>query len=628
MKGIVLGTAGHVDHGKTALVRALTGVETDRWAEERERGLTIDIGFAPLHVDADLEVGVVDVPGHEDFVKNMLVGSTGIDAVLLVVAADEGPMPQTREHLSIARLLGVRHGIVALNKVDRVEPEWRELARDATLEESGRILGHRDWPVVEVSTLTGEGLTELREHILDLANELPARPEEDVFRMPVDRAFSVAGAGTVVTGTTWSGRVTTGDTVRLLPVDLRARVRSLQVHGSDRDSVGPGSRAALALVGVETSRATRGAVVVSGAAWRSHRRFGARIEVPPESPREIRHGQRVRVFLGTGEVMARVLTERRETVARGTVAWALVDCETPVVARTRDRFILRFYSPVVTIAGGQVAERDPPRAWRRRLESWRALLDGSPSGAIHAAVALAGPTGLAAENVPLASGVPAALAKKTLESSARLRRVRERWFDGDSLDQVVAAVRTHLKEAHRSRPRASAESLESVRQTVGKRFSSELVDAVVTELAERGVVVVSGPGIRLPDHAPVLRPAEQDALESLRSVLESARLEPPPPAELAARVGVERDLLNDLLRLLVEQREIVAITPEIYVTRDAESEARRVVRTVAGHGSPASPAEFRAALTLTRKYLIPLLEHMDRNGVTRRTPQGRVAEDR
>ncbi len=284
MKGIVLGTAGHVDHGKTALVRALTGVETDRWAEERERGLTIDIGFAPLHVDADLEVGVVDVPGHEDFVKNMLVGSTGIDAVLLVVAADEGPMPQTREHLSIARLLGVRHGIVALNKVDRVEPEWRELARDATLEESGRILGHRDWPVVEVSTLTGEGLTELRAHILDLANELPARPEEDVFRMPVDRAFSVAGAGTVVTGTTWSGRVTTGDTVRLLPVDLRARVRSLQVHGSDRDSVGPGSRAALALVGVETSRATRGAVVVSGAAWRSHRRFGARIESAPGVP--------------------------------------------------------------------------------------------------------------------------------------------------------------------------------------------------------------------------------------------------------------------------------------------------------------------------------------------------------
>jgi selenocysteine-specific elongation factor len=284
LKGIVLGTAGHVDHGKTALVRALTGVETDRWAEERERGLTIDIGFAPLHVDADLEVGVVDVPGHEDFVKNMLVGSTGIDAVLLVVAADEGPMPQTREHLSIARLLGVRHGIVALNKVDRVEPEWRELARDATLEESGRILGHRDWPVVEVSTLTGEGLTELRAHILDLANELPARPEEDVFRMPVDRAFSVAGAGTVVTGTTWSGRVTTGDTVRLLPVDLRARVRSLQVHGSDRDSVGPGSRAALALVGVETSRATRGAVVVSGAAWRSHRRFGARIESAPGVP--------------------------------------------------------------------------------------------------------------------------------------------------------------------------------------------------------------------------------------------------------------------------------------------------------------------------------------------------------
>ncbi|MEK6254401.1 MAG: selenocysteine-specific translation elongation factor, partial [Gemmatimonadales bacterium] len=261
-RGVIVGTGGHVDHGKTSLVRALTGVETDRWAEERERGLTIDIGFAPLESVMDGEAGIVDVPGHEDFVKNMLAGSTGVDVLLLVVAADEGPMPQTREHVTIARLLGIRSGVVALNKIDRVDDEWLELVREATRDELTKLLGHSDWPIVAVSATTGEGLSDLREAIRVASSGSRRRYSSDLFRMPIDRSFSVRGAGTVVTGTTWSGTVRVGETLGVQPGNLTARVRSLQVHGEEREAVGPGMRCAMALVGVDAGRVDRGSVVL------------------------------------------------------------------------------------------------------------------------------------------------------------------------------------------------------------------------------------------------------------------------------------------------------------------------------------------------------------------------------
>ena len=307
----VVGTAGHVDHGKTTLVDALTGVHTDRWKEERERGLTIDLGFAPLPLGEGIEASVVDVPGHEGFVKNMLAGATGIDLLLLVVASDEGPMPQTREHLAIARLLGIDHGVVALTKADRVDQEWIDLCRDAVREELVRILGHGEWPILPVSTVSGDGLERLRRAIAERAAALGEPDPRDLFRLPVDRAFSVRGAGTVVTGTVWSGELRVGDEVRILPADRTARVRSLQVHSKARESVGPRRRCAVALVGVEARAAQRGSVVVRGRAWREVRSLGSRLTVLGHSPRPIEHGQRIRVYLGTREVLARVRLHAR-----------------------------------------------------------------------------------------------------------------------------------------------------------------------------------------------------------------------------------------------------------------------------------------------------------------------------
>ncbi|MDP2471900.1 MAG: selenocysteine-specific translation elongation factor [Candidatus Palauibacterales bacterium] len=625
-RGIIIGTAGHVDHGKTALVRALTGVETDRWAEERERGLTIDIGFAPFEDLAGCEAGIVDVPGHEDFVKNMLAGSTGIDLLLLVVAADEGPMPQTREHLTIARLLGVLNGVVALNKADRVEAEWLDLVRETTRDEVNRLTEGLDWPIVDVSAVTGQGLEELRRAIGEAAARPSVRDPSDLFRMPVDRSFTVPGAGTVVTGTTWSGRVGAGETVRLLPVDQVARVRSLQVHGESREQVGPGRRCAIALVGVDSDQVGRGSVVLGQGGWRPLNRLGARVEVIAESPHALSHGQRVRLFLGTDEVMARVRTVDRKTLTPGGVGWVVLDCERPVVARAGDRFILRFYSPVSILGGGQVCALDPPRGWRSQVEAWGAILDGSPSDAISAAVDAAGGEGRARDELPLATRLTSAMAEEILAGTGGTVRLSGKWYGEAALRGAEAAVLKHLEEAHERRRRLSSEPLESVRAGLSRKYSPELVNHVVGVLEARGKVVVDGPGIRLAGHEADLSGAEREASEALEAILATADLAPPSPGDLAGRLGLDRDVLNDLLKLLVESGRVVRVTPEVFLTREAEARARETIRDLTRFEAVA-PAGFREALGLTRKHLIPLLEHMDRMGVTKRTPEGRIAID-
>ncbi|MBT8462947.1 MAG: selenocysteine-specific translation elongation factor [Gemmatimonadetes bacterium] len=623
--GVIVGTGGHVDHGKTSLVRALTGVETDRWAEERERGLTIDIGFAPLDSLTEGEAGVVDVPGHEDFIRNMLAGSTGVDVLMLVVAADEGPMPQTREHLTIARLLGIRAGVVALNKIDKVDDEWLELVRETTRDEVSKLLGHSDWPIVDVSATTGEGLPDLREALSGAAARAVRRESADLFRMPVDRSFSVRGAGTVVTGTTWSGQLKVGDTARVLPEDVTARVRSLQVHGKEREEVGAGLRCAMALVGIPATGVDRGSVVVGAGNWRPLDRLGVRLEIPPASAREVTHGQRVRLFIGTGEVMARVRTADRGAVLPGGQGWAVLDCERPVVARVRDRFVLRFYSPVTTVGGGQICELVPPRGWRTRVDGWSTILDGEPHEAVVAAVDATAGAGLAVEDVALETGLPASTAESFLAGNSGVIRVGGSWYSRASVEGATAAVLETLRRAHKQRRRSSSESLESVRASLSARFSPYLVDEVIAGLASSEEIVVEGPGIRLAGHEPGLSGAERRILASLEDVLTEAGLAPPSPADLAAELETDRDLLNDLLKLLLERGKIIRVTPEIYVTRRAEESARRTIESVARSGA-VGPGEFREALGLTRRYLIPLLEYMDGAGVTRRTAEGRVLQ--
>src|SRR5438132_150850 len=396
----VIGTAGHIDHGKTALVKALTGVDTDRWEEEKRRGITIDLGFAPLPLGDHVQASVVDVPGHEGFVRNMLAGATGIDVALLVVAADEGLMPQTEEHLAIIELLGVGRGIPVITKQDLVEPEWLDLVRS---EVSERLKRSRvPWePSIATSALTGEGLDELRSALRLVANDLVERPAEDLFRLPIDRVFAVAGAGTVVTGSTWTGTVAVGDAVRLLPLEREVRVRSIEVHGQAAERAVPGRRTALALVGVDKSELARGDVAVTGAGWRATTLLDAAVELLSTARKPIGSRTRLRVHLGTAEVLARVVQVR--SIGPGERGLARFVLETPLVARGGDRFVLRSFSPVTTIGGGVVV--DPFPALRPRLRQRRLAAEQPALERLQVLAQEAGLAGLPADSLPTRLGV-------------------------------------------------------------------------------------------------------------------------------------------------------------------------------------------------------------------------------
>ncbi|OLB13364.1 MAG: selenocysteine-specific translation elongation factor, partial [Gemmatimonadetes bacterium 13_2_20CM_70_9] len=403
VRRFVIGTAGHIDHGKTALVKALTGVDTDRWEEEKRRGITIDLGFAPLPLGDAIQASLVDVPGHEGFVRNMLAGATGIDVALLVIAADEGIMPQTEEHLAIVELLGVRRGIPVITKCDLVEAEWLDLVRG---EVTQRLAASRvRWEVpVATSAVTGAGLDQLVAALRRIADDLPERPADDLFRLPIDRVFAVAGAGTVVTGSTWSGTVGVDGVVHLLPLDREARVRSIEVHGQAAERAVPGRRTALALVGVDKSELARGDVAVAGRGWHTSGMLDAAVELLPTARRPITARTRVRVHLGTAEVLARVVQVR--SIGPGERGLVRLVLERPLVARGGDRFVLRSFSPVTTIGGGVVL--DPFPAPRPRLRQRRIAAEQTLAGRLAAFAAEAGLGGLDGDALAVRLGVPPA----------------------------------------------------------------------------------------------------------------------------------------------------------------------------------------------------------------------------
>lgn len=622
-RGIVIGTAGHVDHGKTALVRALTGVETDRWLEERKRGLTIDLGFARLDLDPGLETGIVDVPGHEDFLKNMLAGATGIDILLLVVAADEGPMPQTHEHLAIARLLDIRRGVVALTKSDRVDEEWLELASETTRELLDEDPVRTSWEIVPVSALTGDGIEPLREALRESTAGIRARRVDDRFRLPVDRSFSIRGTGTVVTGTVWSGSVSVGDTVSVFPGGDSARVRALQVHEDPRPRVTAGRRCAVALVGIAPASVERGSVLADPSEWTSSERLGVRVRALGGRDRALLHGQRLRVYLGTREVMARLQTADRRSIAPGATAWAVLALEAPLLARARDRAILRFYSPVTTIGGIRVAELNPPPDWPGRTEAWRQILDGAPPEAVAAAVALEGLRGLpvAASSILLGRRNP------TLEAAAAEAgcvRIGGRWFAADAVAEAMEAVEESMARLHAADRRAPGVSKEAVRSAMAPHCDLELAETAVRQLLADRRLLESGPRLALPDHAPRLTPQEEEGRAHLAGTIEAAGLQPPLVTELGRTLRLDRAVLDDLLRLLQDSGMTKAVTPELHVAAAALETMEARVGQLLADGAPAPPARFKETFGLSRKYLIPLLEYLDRQGVTRRTTEGRV----
>lgn len=619
----IVGTAGHVDHGKTALVRALTGVDTDRLPEEKARGITLDLGFAELAVGNSARVGVVDVPGHEDLVRTMVAGASGMDVALLVVAADEGVMPQTREHVDILALLDVPRMVVALSKADLVDPEWLALVE----EEVRELLAptpFADAPMVPTSATRGDGLELLRVHLTEAAARARARAQQDLARLPVDRSFTVQGMGTVVTGTLWTGVLAAGDRVRLLPSGHEARIRSLQVHGRDTPSAAAGERTALALSGLDRREVHRGDVVVSDPSWMPARMLTARVRVLPGAPRALEDGDRVRVLAGTAEVMARcAVLESQGTLPPGGTGWVQLRLEEPALTRAGDRLVLRAYSPLATLGGGVVAEAIAPK--RRRLgaperRALESLLAPEAAARLEGALELAGWGGLRAGALPQATGLPPGPARAAVEALAAGASLtwRDTVFAPGVAKEAERLVLEALEDGHRADPLRPSVSLERLRQALPGWASPALAEGAIGRLAARGALVLADGGARLPGFAPTPTPDQEEACRALRDLYGKAALAPPFLDELPAVLRTRPDL-PQLLRFLEAEGSLRSVDDGLWFAAPALAAAAREVEIRLGGRTGLGPADFRDVLPVSRRHLLPLLAWLDGTGVTRRS---------
>jgi selenocysteine-specific elongation factor len=624
VRSFVVGTAGHIDHGKSALVLALTGTDPDRLKEEKERGITIDLGFAHAPLGEGLVASFVDVPGHERFVRNMLAGAHGIDAVLLVIAADESVMPQTREHFEICRLLGIAHGVVVLTKCDLADPEMqtvaemeaRELVKGSFLESA---------PLVRVSARTGEGLSELRAALVVLAAETGERRADGLLRLPIDRAFTLHGFGTVVTGTVVSGRLEAGMEIEVLPARRRARVRGLQVHGGAAASIPAGSRAAVNLAGIEVDELSRGDVLTVPGTLATTSMLDVEITLI-ESARPLLDQARVRVHVASAEVLARVRALGPAPVPPGGSTLAQLRLETPAVAGRGDRLVLRAYSPAVTIGGALVLDPQPPKRRGASGSARVAALRGADlADAAVAMVVESGASGLAAGVLQARLAVPPPLVAE-LAKDGRLQRfgVEPGTFVArETLNALAGSVREAVETFHSEQPLKSAMPREEIRTRLFARSPEGVLEHVLRSLAEAGTLRVEADALALGSHTVRLSPKESQARDA---ILEAARA--------AGLAGVEREvlpsslrddprLLDRISRLLLEQGDLRRVGDGL-VHREPLDALKTTVRERWPPGSRLDVAALKELTGLSRKYVIPLLEYLDRERVTRRSGADRV----
>jgi selenocysteine-specific elongation factor len=626
---VVVGTAGHIDHGKTSLVKALTGTDTDRLPEEKARGITIDLGFAFLEEPDGLTIEIVDVPGHERFIKNMLAGVGGIDLAMLVIAADEGVMPQTREHFAICSLLHIPGGLVVLTKTDMVEADWLELVRDdvGALVRGTFLDG---CPIVAVSARTGEGIPELRVALRDLASKVPARGTDQLPRLPVDRVFTIKGFGTVVTGTLMAGRLRVDDRVEVFPAGLQAKVRGLQTHGRPVGEASAGQRTAVNFQGVDRAAVERGNVVGLAGTLASSVLVDGTLELLPDAPRALKPRDRVRVHAGTTEIMARVLLLDRPELPPGHAAFARLRLEQPLVALPGDRFVIRSYSPMVTIGGGTLLDIAPPRFKLKapaHLAHLRLLADGTPDAVVEEHIRHAGGggvrTGGLSGRVPFGPGRLRTLLEG-LQGAGRIVAIDRDWFvHPESLARLRELALAALEQFHRASPLRPGMSREELRGRAGA--PDERVFAhLVAGLEAQGVVRTDRDKIRLASHDVRLSAEQQRTVDRLEQDFLGAAAAPPSPEEALGRAGLAGDEDHELFQVLVEARKLVRVKESLYFHAQALDAIQDKLVAMLRERKEIGPGDIKDLFGISRKYAIPLLEFFDARRVTARVGERRV----
>ncbi len=633
MRHLVIGTAGHIDHGKTTLVKALTGTDTDRLKEEKERGISIELGFAFLNLPDGTRAGIVDVPGHERFVKTMVAGVGGIDLVILVIAADEGVMPQTREHLHICELLQIKRGLVALTKADLVEAEWLELVQADVAEFlKGTFLS--GCPVVPCSGTTGQGLPALLDAIQAQAAAVEPKRTQAIVRLPVDRVFSIKGFGTVVTGTLWSGRLAVGDEVAILPRGLRSRVRRLQVHGETVEHAEAGQRTALNVPELQVAEIERGDVLCLPDTLRPSQSFETTVSLLADAPRPLHNRARVRFHLGTSEVLARVVLLDREELSPGARTYAHVRLEKPSAALPGDRYVMRSYSPAVTIGGGTILDPNPPRGRRTRpalVEHLQVLEQGRPTERVERHLLASGVAPMTLAELQARCDLDQAAVSDALQQlieSGRAVPVGPKESAGvlhaDRVDALQTEVLGRLADFHAKEPLKDGLAKEELRSKLPDQLPPGTFIWMLGRLAAHGQIAVDRDKVRLAAFRPKLSAAEEALKAKIEQTFRDSGFQPPAPDAVLGGHKDDRKLGQAVFRRLVDDGVLVKVGEDVFLHREHQQAMRDRVLAHFRKQPSINVGTMKELFGVSRKYAIPYLEYLDANRITRRQGDERV----
>jgi selenocysteine-specific elongation factor len=631
MKHVILGTAGHIDHGKTSLVKALTGVDTDRLKEEKERGITIELGFTFMDLPSGIQLGIVDVPGHERFVKHMVAGAWGIDLVALVIAADEGVMPQTKEHLDICMLLKVKKGLVILTKVDLVDRELLDLVKEEVSDAINNTF-LREAPVVAVSSTTGEGIPQLISVLDGLSKEVEERSSDGLFRLPIDRVFIMKGFGTVATGTVVSGNITLGETLEVLPSGREGKVRNIQVYNQSVETAEAGQRAAINLQGIETSDINRGDVLARPQTLNATRIIDAYLEYLPDSQKPLKNRTIQRFHIGTSLATASIYLIDRDELSPGEGGFVQLRLDRPIVALPQDRFVLRGSSIIQTIGGGVILDTHPEKHKRfseKVVSDLTLLRDGSGEEALGQHILHSGIGGMSLDDllkrVAMAPDEAQAILKRMVEKKQLILIDLERLkvVDFSHYQGLKEIVLTQLKEFHGRFPMKSGLSKEELRTKLPAEVDIRLFQTLISELIQTGKIVLEKDKLRLPEHR-VSSSDEKGLVKKVEEAVLKGELQPPSPRELAEAWSEEEKAIQAIFEHLIHEGILVKIKSGIYFHRAPfERVKEELIRFLKTNKEITTP-QFKEMTGASRKYVVPLIEYFDQIKLTLRLGDKRI----
>lgn len=629
MKSIVVGTAGHIDHGKTALVRALTGIDADRLQEEKRRGITIDLGFAHMELPAadggTLRLGFVDVPGHERFVRNMLAGVGGIDLVLLVIAADESIKPQTREHFDILQLIGVQRGITVLTKSDMVDAEMLDVVRLEVQEFlRGAFLETPKAPIVAVSSITGAGLEDLKRAIAGAASEVQARDSEGLARLPIDRVFTMKGFGTVVTGTLVSGTIRKDEELQIFPSGRRVRVRGVQVHGQDADKAMAGQRTALNLAGATTQDLARGMTLAPADTFSATNIVDVQLRLLASAPRALKDRSRIHFHCNTMETVAEVVLHEGKQVARGSEVFARLKLAQPALLLPGDRFIVRQFSPVVTIGGGTVLDASPLSRKFQPGHDLEVFATADPGSALMTRIARRSREGISLSELVKETGWSSKKIEFQLAraiKSGQIIRIGPVLLVADAWDQLKTQITSALEEFQKRHPLVNGMSREELRAQVDA--ADVVFQSILQALVQDKKIEIAGELVRLPGRGVVMKEEEADSKKKIEEAFASAALKVPALQEVLAGLKIDKGRAQKIVTLLLRDKVLIKISDDLVFHRTALEDLRKRIAAHKAKSATIDVAAFKELTGVSRKYAIPLLEYLDRERVTRRVGDAR-----